>query len=190
MDVTRILTQAHEAVVSADLPAELHEPAFVKAVELLSRDFYGHGDQHQESTGLTGQVERPSGADLIGRISARLSLDREQAERVFHVEDERLQLAFPSSKLSSAKKTATEEIALLVTAGRQASGLDEESTNAEQIRTVAEYYRRYDSPNFSRTLKDMSDVFIIREDGRKKMLKMTQPGWEKAAELIDRLLAG
>jgi len=36
----------------------------------------------------------------------------------------------------------------------------------------------------------MHDVFIVRESGRKKMVKMTQPGWEAARELVDRIVGG
>lgn len=190
VDVVHILRDAHNAVKEADLPSEFQAVAFGKAVDLLSAPAGASDAAQAPSAGGPGATAKVNQNDAIGMIAQQLAVDRESVERVFHVEAEDLKLVLPSSKLSSAKKTATQEIALLVAAGRQASGLDQETTNAEKVREAAEHYRKYDSPNFSRTIKEMHDVFIVRESGRKKMVKMTQPGWEAARELVDRIVGG
>jgi len=194
MDIASILADALKAVEAAKLPKEFQQVAFGKAVEILSGQSalavapVSHPSLKAPTGGIVPSTENQ--LDSIGRIAAKLGVDRESAERVYDLEGDELKLVLPSSKLAGPKKTATEEIALLVVAGRQASGLDQEATNAEKVREAAEHYRKYDSPNFSRTIKDMHDVFIVRENGRKKMLKMTQPGWEAAQRLILRIVGG
>ncbi|MCL4078435.1 hypothetical protein MX659_02300 [Coriobacteriia bacterium Es71-Z0120] len=194
MDIATILAEALKAVETAKVPKELQQVAFEKAVEILSgQSAPAAAPAHGTASGAPAGMVAPAvegGTDSIGRIATKLGIDRESAERVFHIEDDDLKLVLPSSKLASPKKTATEEIALLVVAGRQASGLDQETTDADKIRTVAEHYRKYDPPNFSRTIKDMRDLFIVRENGRKKMIKMTQPGWEAAQQLVSRIVGG
>jgi len=193
MEIRDILAEAYKAVQDADLPQELQEVAFEKAVELISGQGVMRstaGSAGEASISSAESVAAAEESDLIGRIARRLKIGRESAERIFHIEGDDLKLVVPSSKLSSAKKTATEEIALLVAAGRQAGGLDQETTDADKAREVAEHYRKYDQANFSRTIKDMHNVFIVRENGRKKAVKMTQPGWEAAAELAARILGG
>jgi hypothetical protein len=191
VDVANILREAHKAVLVAELPKELQVAAFEKAIDLLSgRTAVAAGTaavDQSDSRGLR-LADGTDAKDPIGLISRRLGIDRETAERVYHVDGDDLRLVLSSTKLSGAKKTATEEIALLVAAGRQAARLDQETTDAERVREVAEHYRRYDSPNFARTIKDMHAVFIVRENGRKKMVKMTQPGWEAAQALVSRVV--
>lgn len=189
-NIAAILREAREAVQEADLPRELHEVAFGRAIDMLSvQTIRGVGAAAvappQTAAGTHGAVDQH---DPIGMIAQRLQVSRENTERVYHVEGEELKLVLPSTKLSGAMKAATREIALLVVAGRQAGGLDPETTEADRIREVAEHYRKYDSPNFSKAIKQMHDVFIVRESGRKKMLKMTQPGWEKARELVSMIV--
>lgn len=194
MDLASILADALKAVEAAKLPKEFQQVAFEKAVEILSGQSapavapVSHPSSGAPASGVVPSAEDQS--DSIGRIAAKLGVNRESVERVYHLEGDELKLVLPSSKLAGPKKTATEEIALLVAAGRQASGLDQEATDAEKVRGVAEHYRKYDSPNFSRTIKEMHDVFIVRENGRKKMVKMTQPGWEAAQQLISRIVGG
>jgi hypothetical protein len=184
--IKRIFQEASEAVDGSGLPSEFREVAFSKAVDLLSGHTGGTvaAVTHQQSPPPRGISSPPDQRDAIGLIAQRLEVTREDAERVYNVEEDALTLVLSSSKLSSAKKTATQEIALLVAAGRQAAGLDAETTDAERIREVAEHYRKYDAPNFARSIKEMDNVFIVRENGRKKMVKMTKPGWERAGQLL------
>jgi len=194
VDIANILVEAHKAVEAAKLPKEYQQVAFEKAVDMLTEGIRSSETRAPKSEAGGAQTARTAlgsgSTDSTDRIAESLGLDRESAERIFHVEGDDLKLVIPSTKLSNAKKTATEEIALLVAAGRQAGGLDQETTDADKVRAIAEHYRKYDSPNFSRTIKDMHDVFIVRENGRKKLVKMTQPGWEAARELVGKLLGG
>jgi len=191
MDIASILAEAYKAVQDAGIPKELQQAAFEKAVDLASGDGVRIAPQTAfESAASAEPASAPAEDDLIGRIAQKLKLDRESVERIYDVSGDELRLVLPSPKLSSGKKPATEEIALLVAAGRQAAGLDQETTDSDYAREIAEHYRRYDQANFSRVIKDMHDVFIVRTNGRKKLLKMTQPGWEAACELASRILGG
>lgn len=193
MEVKDILLEAFQVTKDADLPEELQATAFGKAVDLVA-GAAGFGKaqipaQPPAPTGSAGGDLHVTG-DGVGAIAAQLGTDREGTERVFHVDADELQLVAASNKLAGPKKAATREITLLLVAGRQACGLDQEWTDADVVRPVADHYRKYDPPNFSRTIKEMDDVLIIREAGRKKMLKMTQPGWEAARVLVDRIVGG
>lgn len=190
MEPADILAEAYNAVKKAKIPKELEEAAFVRAIDLLTGGPVESKPQKPDAISSEPPDDFVDPDDNISSIAQRLGVERESAERIFHVDNGELKLVLNSNKLSNPKKSATQEIALLVVAGRQAGGLDEETTDADEIRKVAEHYRKYDRPNFSRAIKDLDEVFIIRENGRTKMLKMTQPGWEKTRTLVERIIGG
>ena len=62
-----------------------------------------------------------------------------------------------------------------------------EWTDADEIRRFVEDFKRYDSANFAASLKEMDEIFRIKQSGRKITLKLGRPGWDKAAELVATL---
>lgn len=124
----------------------------------------------------------------IAAIAKRLGIPAEQADRVFHVDGDDLELTVSVAALASPKRAATREIAILVTAGRQASGQDDRETDAEAVRRVCDHYKKLDPPNFSSTMRELNGLLTVREKGRKKYLKMTQPAWEEASAVVKRVL--
>ena len=124
----------------------------------------------------------------IAAIAKRLGLASEDVDRIFHIDAEELELTVPVSALSNQKRTATREIAILVTAGRQAASLDQRETDADVVRAVCDHYKKLDTANYSATIRDLNGTLTVREKGRKKFLKMTQPAWEEASGLARKVL--
>ena len=193
--IAGILRDAKEAVEAAGIEDDaLRQIAFREAIALAAGQIPGTSP----SGATTGQANTPdtwrsSGnpadvTDPIASIAKRLGVPTEEIDRVFHVEGDNLELTIAVAALASSKRTATREIAILVTAGRQASRLDERETDADAVRLVCSHYKKLDSPNFSSTIRELNGVLTVREKGRKKYLKMTQPAWEEASALVKRVL--
>lgn len=120
-------------------------------------------------------------------IAVKLGLDPELVNEIYYLDNESsLGLAVAASRFAAAKSSATQQIALLVAAGRQAGGWDE-WTPASRIRDVAREYGRFDPANFATTVKRMGDVFSFRGRGRETEVRVTRPGFEHAASLAREL---
>lgn len=84
------------------------------------------------------------------------------------------------------RAVGTQQIALLVPAGRQPGGW-EEWTPIERIREVCRDYGRFDVATFASTVKRMGDLFSFRGRARQLELRLTRPGFEQAGELACEL---
>jgi hypothetical protein len=192
--VADILSEAIAAVSAADVPAELKEAAFSKAVDVIMARRTAETPARMETvastpapaaSAVTANRSTPAD-DAVGRIAARLRLDREIVADVFDEADGKIDVIVPQRKLAAGKSPATKQLATLVAAARQGADI-EEWTDADEIRRFVEDFKRYDSANFAASLKEMDDIFRIKQSGRKITLKLGRPGWDKAAELISRL---
>lgn len=126
-------------------------------------------------------------SEPLGRIASRLGVAPEAIEQVFDYHSDDLHLSIHPSKLDATKSRATLEIALLLSAGRQALGLDDAGTPLNVVRVNAEHFKRYDSKNFSTTLNGLSKVMTVRGSGKDRLFKMTSPAWAEASELVKSL---
>lgn len=187
-EVKDILEASKEAVANADIPPELQEVAFSKAFDLLARERMGPQEPRMEQPADTPTAVRrpPESESVLTRIAARLRVGQEAVESVFHAEGNGFDILVPGSRLDRTKSGATKQLALLITAARQGAEL-EEWTDADEIRHFAEEFKRYDSANYASSIKELSDVLLIRQSGRKILVKLSRPGWERAAELVRRL---
>ncbi len=190
--VADILAEAIAAVNAAGVPAELKEAAFSKAVDVIMAR---RTAETAGSMGTAGVAHAPAvtpGAtaltegDVVGLIAARLRLDREVVGEVFDETDGKLDVIVPPRKLAAGKAPAVKQLALLVASARQAAGI-EEWTDADDIRQFVEEFKRYDQANFASTLKQMDDIFRIKQTGRKITVRLGRPGWDRAAELVTTL---
>jgi hypothetical protein len=107
-------------------------------------------------------------------------------DRVFEESGETIDLVIAPSKLAKPKKEATQQIALLIAAGRQGAGM-EERTTLDVIRTKCEEFKRLDPPNFSKAMNVLNDEFTFSGSGKTRSVKVSRPGWTKAAELVTQL---
>jgi len=200
MDADRlaeILKQAAAAVNKADLPPELHAPAFEKAVDLLG-DLSGQGldsgaDQKDRETSRRERNDQDpdlSNGISLEAIATKTEASIEDVEEAYGLDSGELKIIIPGSKLAKTDAGGSRQLAILVVAGRAATGLDPEWTASEEIREVCRDFGVFDSANFSSTIKALSDEF--RFTGTKQGLKvrMTRKGWEAARDLIAEIAGG
>jgi hypothetical protein len=194
--ITGILRTAQEAVDDAQLAEAFRVTGFEKAVDLLAVQAglvpavsaslplppNGSGSSSAGST-------PPNDADAktLARVAAKLKVSTDAVGEVFHIEDDRPILIIGTGKLESGKGPATKQIALLISAARQAGGWDSDWTSVTEVRPVAQNYGKFDSGNFASTIKEMDDVFNFTGDGQSRKIKVNRKGLEEAAALVKKL---
>jgi hypothetical protein len=165
------------------VPEDLRGVAFAKIWDAGSAPQPAIPSSPAASTTTTGT------RDALGLIASRLGIDRDSAEQVYAVDGDDLELVLPASRLKPAKSQATADIALLVAAGRQAAGIDADGwTRVDPIRVQSENYKKYDQANFATTIKALDTVVTIRGNGRDRKIKMTNPAYARASELVRALV--
>lgn len=190
------LKEALAAVEEAGIPDELREVAFAAALEhLLPRGAAGlHTEQQQQPDGAPppAPAERAQvrGDDPIAKIARRLQIDATEAGRVFDVDEEGVHVIVQRARLADSRLGATQQIAQLVAAARQAAGLDEGWTSVDTVRKAVEQKGVLDAPNFARALNALDGQGLrLRGQRGNRELKMHDTGFEAAGELV-RDLAG
>jgi hypothetical protein len=138
-----------------------------------------------ESGGDTGNSGGASGG-LIDKLARKLKCDLDVTKLAFEFDDGDVHLLVAASDLDSKSATAQQEVALLVLAARQGSGM-EEWTSAKVIRDVAQNLGVYES-NHSTYVGELKGRRVrIKGKGPSRELKLNQPGFEDAAALVSRL---
>jgi hypothetical protein len=199
---TDTLTQAFKdalaAMEAAQVPDDLRETAFVRALDHLlggatvapPAGYVEARDESPVGRVADGGTAAVGGDDAIGRIARRLHVDRAVAGRVFDVDDEGVHLLVPRSRFDAAAKTATQEVATLIVASRQAAGIDEEWTTVSEIKRHAEQKGVLDPGNFSRAIQPLDgNGMRIRGNPRSREIKMNDAGFEAAGQLVLRVAA-
>lgn len=187
MEVKDILVTAAKAVDDAGIKENLHQIAFEKAIEMIAASAGTPVGKVSPPLG-SADVAGTTGGDetLLGKVAAKLKLDLDTVKEVYHEADGRFDIIVSPTKLEKAKSAGMKQLALLIAAARQGAEL-EEFTDAEHIRYFADEFKKYDSANFATDLKGMEEEFRIRREGRKILVKLGRPGWDRAAELVRRL---
>lgn len=186
MEPSSIFIRAMEAVDKAGLPEEFRLKAFEKAVDLLAGTIVPRTAQPMSPSPDRQASVESSPSSALDRIAAKLKVDVDVLRDIYHEQNGELDILVPSTKLEHGKKGGTRQLALLVAAGRQAADI-EDFTSFDKVREVADQYRKYDSPNFSRTLNEMEDEFSFRGDSRNRVVRVSRPGWEIASKLVSAL---
>lgn len=164
----------------------LHERRRIGRVVLTDTDKYVHAGETMLRAIDAKIAEGKTNAGLLDRVADRLRLDRATVADVFDDSDGTIDVIVAPRKLDPAKARATKQLALLVVAARQAAEL-EEWTDVDEIRRLAEDFKKYDSANFASAIKEMQDDFRFKQVGRRITVKLGRPGWERAAEMVRRL---
>lgn len=178
--VASMLRRALEAVNEADIPADLREAALPSAIELTAR-----------TAGLSlnrPDVERPaeplepvaSDEVPLGKLAQRLGIPLEVLEDVYVEVDGQLHLAVPSRKIASSKKDGAAEIAVLVSAGRQGTGVDQDLTPIGEVRRWAQELNRYDEKHFGEHVQAADHLLTVVGKGQKRQLRVK---WHEADQL-------
>ena len=184
MNTKEVLVQAIRAIDEAEVPSDLRQTAFAKAIDLISGSA-----QSLKSVSRAAEAakDEPTGSGL-DRIASKLGVSSDVVSQLYYVDpDGGLEVIVSPGRLASKASPATKELALLVVAGRQALGLDPEWTAADEIRKVCDNFRKLDSSNFSTTLREMEDVFSFRGSPKQREVRMSRPGWDRTTELAHRL---
>jgi hypothetical protein len=142
----------------------------------------------QPST-LGGDQPQLAVGDVIGKLAAGLRLDRDTLDLVYALQDGEPHLVISAKKIAANKALGTRQIGQLVAAARQIAGI-EEWTSAATIRQVVTDYGRLDGSNFAATLQQMDNIAVIRGKGQQREVKITKPGIENTADLINSLVGG
>jgi hypothetical protein len=183
----QIMMEAVKAVEGANVPEDLRVMAFEKSLEALmsAAGLDTSAPERRLASGST-EVAVPANGPSLSAIAARLNLDVDLVSELYYVDGDSLNLALAASKLDPKKAAGTQQIAILIAAGRQAGGWDE-WTPVARIRAVCRDYGRFDEANFSSTIKRMGDVFSFRGRPRQLEVRLTRPGYERAADLAREL---
>jgi hypothetical protein len=180
------LQDAVAAVEAAGVPEDLRPAAFSKVFEHIA----GGGPSASQGRGArggaeAGDIER---GDAVGRIATRLGLEAEVVSRVFDVDDEGVHLTVPRSALDDSKRTAMREVARLISAARQAAGVDDEYTPLATIREACDDRGVLNSPNFAAAMQALDgDGMRFRGASGSREVKVNTAGYEKAADIVRRI---
>jgi hypothetical protein len=127
----------------------------------------------KEGTGLRG-------------IAAKLGASEADVEFVYELEDKKLNLRVPPSRLAPVLRDAMTQIIYLVAAGRQAADLDDKSASGD-IKAVCVECGKVDS-NFSRVLAALhGEGMIVGGSGRSRTVRVNADGFERAGKIIEQL---
>lgn len=187
--VEDVLKEAASAVEKAGVPDDLRPAAFAAAVELLSGS--NRGGERGGTAGVTrgsGREEASEG-DLVGRIATKLDVAPEMVEAIFEQDGEELHLIVQRAKLPDSKRIAAamRDVGLLVSAGRQAAGL-EDWTTFKRLRDECEELKVLDTTNFSTEIKRLPARFQGPRNAQE--LKLTRHGLVEAKALIEKIVGG
>jgi hypothetical protein len=187
-----VLIKVLDDLEAAKVPDDLREVAFTLGMKMLIGSPLSQPVQTSQTPPLALTFPAkgtPPTADSPGALlSARLGVPYEDIIEVFNFSDSGPELVVGSGKLPGATAAATKEIAILVAAARQGIAL-EEWTSFSSIREACQIYNRLDTNNFAGTMKEVEGYFSVRSPSpRKREVKLNRPGWERASELVARLV--
>jgi hypothetical protein len=188
LDVKDILIQAKSAVLEAELPEDLRQIEFSRAIDLLTGGAQPQptgGAPARDGAGASGSED----GTAIGAIAKKLRLEPAVVREVYGEANGEIELLLGPNQVAKERKAATCQIALLIATGRQAAGL-EEFTEAEVIRKLVDDFGKLDSSNFAKTVADMTNVFSIRGSGRSRSVGVKRTGFDEARALVLQLTGG
>jgi len=180
-DIASKLSSALEIVDAAKVPNDLRAVAFWQACVAL--DAGVSGAPYSSSTSTSDTLGEDA---LLGRIARRLSLDYEIVTAIFEQKGDEIQLIVPKGKLpnASSKAASMRDIALLLTAGRQAAEL-EDYTPLSLIRKECDELGMLDSGNFS---AEIGRLGMRAQGGRNsREIRASRHQLEQAAELMSSI---
>ncbi len=183
--------------LSDEVAQETREIAFKLVLEAMLRN-PGTASAAAESTNSEG-ASAPNGASThddiyatpelrMDAISSYLEIRADEIEILFGLGSTEPTLQIDPAQLAHPKGTATREIALLLLGSRTALGIE---THLEDIRRVAEQYRKYDPGNFAKTLQSSPEFVVLgKPRSSQRTVRLRGVGLSAARKLAQRLVAG
>jgi hypothetical protein len=184
-ELVDLLRKAAEAVERADVPQDLRGIAYSRALDRLGAAAPAGRNGSPARNGVAAAPDAV--CREIERIARWMGVDAERVARVVEVDGDGLHLTVPRSALAPVKLVAMQEVARLVSAGRQAAGLDDEYTQLATIRDACDSRGVLDR-NFSSAMQRLDgDGMRFRGPSRGREVKVDPAGYEAAGALVRRL---
>jgi hypothetical protein len=190
-DLKERLQQAAAVVEDAGLPDDLRPIAFDHALEALGVVAApASTDPQPRLDGGARTIERGasqiSGGELLGRIASVLRQDADVVARVYEEDEGQIRLIVKRSMfLEPDRKAASiRHVALLVTVGRQAAGI-EEHTSFDTIRDECRELKVFDASNFATEVGKLE--FRTTGGRNSKEARANRHHYDEAADLIRRM---
>lgn len=192
MENTEVLkdkvNEAYAAV--SDLPDNGFRLQGFKLVlgSLLGQGILGVNPPANTGSGANAGGQQPT--DWQSAIAARLDISAEDVVKIYHSEgDQDLRLILNTKLLPKSQASATQDIATLISAGRQAAKFDEgHSTSFDVIRKECNEYGVLNKSNFTGYLKKMKPKFLVEGKGMSQTMRVTAQGFDDAAEVAKKYL--
>lgn len=194
MELHEVLAAALQAVERANIPDDLREMAFAKAVDMAA---VMHGaaptpapklvPQQTAQQAENGSRVRADEDDRLGRLAGALDVSRDAIEHVYTEHDDELQLVVDPDTLGDTIKERAMNAALLLAAGRQLAGYDEAATPDTEIRKEIERIHLFDRSNYTAHMRAMSPWFNINGAGKSASFRMKPQGRSEAKKLAKEL---
>jgi hypothetical protein len=186
MEVREVLKEALEAVNWAEIPPELQEVAFTRAIDLLAGPALGASQRAGTASGRgldAGGVgdegdSSPTESDRLKKVADAIGVSRERIEMIYLEHEEELQIVVDPGLLGSNMKERSKSIGLLVAAGRQLGGWDEGATRDSVVRAEVDRLGVYDGGNYAKYMKDMNAWFNVNGSGKAATYKLKFQGRE------------
>jgi hypothetical protein len=185
MDLVERLAAALDAVEQAGIPAELRAEAFAYA--LAEMGGAAGASQKRNESGESAAAADPD--SLLATMAKRLGHDLEVIAHVFEQEGEDLHLIVSKAQLphGGSRAGAMRDVALLLSVGRQAAGL-EDYTPTTLIRKECEEIGVLDSSNFS---VEVARIGMRARGGAKsREVHANRHQFAQAAELMQEIAGG
>ena len=180
------VNEAYDAV--SDLPdSELKLQGF----KLVLGKLLNHTTLSQaQPTTTNDQINKQQSTDWESAISARLDISGEDVAKLYYFDGgEDLRLILDTKLLPKSQASATQDIAALISAGRQAAKIDENNTTSFNIiRKECTEYGVLNKSNFTAYLRRMKPKFIIEGKGKVQSMRVTAQGFDDATDIAKKYL--
>lgn len=142
------------------------------------------------STPSETQSGESQSADWQSAIASRLHIGTDEVAKLYDYSDgENLRLILDTKFLPKSQASATQDIAALISAGRQAAKFDENNTTSfEVIRKECTEYGVLNKSNFTGYLKKMKPKFLVEGKGLSQSMRVTAQGFGDATEVAKKYL--
>lgn len=184
-----LANQTWEVLQSSDIPEAKQEMAFDAIFSFLAQGGAAPGPSvpAAEHYGRPAAEERAAG---LAGVAKALKIDEETASYLYDIDGRDLDVTIARDDLSSDRATAMREVALLVVAGRQASGIDEDRTDSRQVRNQGVHLGVMAKNTFRQEMGALNPQITSKPQGQYgRSLKMTRIGYDAAASIAQRIAA-
>lgn len=130
----------------------------------------------------------PDAADPIGGLAAWSGADALRLADFFEVADGAIRLTIPSGRLPRSRADQ-QRILTLLTLAVDRVALGAQQTSHRQVNAVLHHYGAFDQ-NLAKNVAKNSNLVIRSGKAKAHLYRITQPGLDRARELIQALVSG